>query len=83
MSKLESIEKDKDVLYALKNKLKEMRAVHGMNTQQLLEEKRKIDEEEKLIQGRVTKMTRVSGSQRNKSVCKCIIFIIIEIKYIR
>lgn len=55
LSKIEMAETDKDIIYALKCKLKEMRNVHGMNTEQLFEEKRRIEEEEKILQGRVNR----------------------------
>lgn len=55
LSKIEMVETDKDVIYALKCKLKEMRNIHGMNTEQLLEEKRRIEEEEKILQGRINR----------------------------
>lgn len=53
MSKLDVVEKDRDVIFALKCKFKELKTIHGMNTEHLIEEKRKIDEEEKLLQGKL------------------------------
>lgn len=69
ISKMEMVEKDKDVMFALKSKIKEIRNIHGMNSEQLLDEKRKIDDEEKILQGRVTR-TPTSNLQRVKSICK-------------
>lgn len=70
ISKLEMIETDKDVIYAIKSKLKEMRNIHGMHTEQLLEEKRKIEEEEKIIQGRMARTGTGQQVPKIKSISK-------------
>lgn len=68
ISKIEMGETDKDVSFALKCKMKEIRSIHGMTTEQLMEEKRKIEDEERILQGRLTK--GVANLQRVKSICK-------------
>lgn len=70
ISKIEMVEADKDVIYALKCKLKEMRNIHGMNTEQLIEEKRKIEEEEKILQGRINRSGINAHMPKMKSISK-------------
>lgn len=69
VSKMEMVEKDKDVIFTLKSSIKEMRNIHGMNTEQLMDEKRKIEDEERILQGRLTRVP-TSNLQRVKSICK-------------
>ncbi|XP_057661531.1 serine/threonine-protein phosphatase 4 regulatory subunit 4-like isoform X2 [Diorhabda carinulata] len=52
VSKIEMLEKDKDVISTLKQKLKEMRSPQINKQECLLEEKRKIEEEEKIMLGK-------------------------------
>lgn len=52
VSKIEILEKDKDVIAMLKQKLKEMRSPQINKQEGLLEEKRKIEEEEKIMLGK-------------------------------
>lgn len=68
VSKMEIVETDKDVIHAMKCKLKEMRTTHGMSTELLLIEKRKIEEEEAIFHGRVNRGP--SNSLKVKSICK-------------
>lgn len=75
ISKMEMVEKDKDVIFALKCKTKEMRNPQSMNAEQLIEEKRKIDDEERILQGRLARPP-TSNLQRVKSICKCKLYIL-------
>ncbi|XP_072399856.1 serine/threonine-protein phosphatase 4 regulatory subunit 4-like isoform X2 [Diabrotica undecimpunctata] len=52
VSRLEMMEQDKDVIATLKKKLREMRAPQLSKQEGLLEEKRKIEEEERVQQGK-------------------------------
>ncbi|KAG5882164.1 hypothetical protein JTB14_002888 [Gonioctena quinquepunctata] len=54
MSKIEMMEKDKDVLASLKSKLKEMRTPLMNKQETLMEQRRKIEEEERISQGRIS-----------------------------
>lgn len=53
LAKIEIIETDKDVMMSLKTKLKEMRTPQISKPEVLLEEKRRIDEEDKIVQGKL------------------------------
>lgn len=70
MSKLELVEKDRDVIFALKHTLKELKTIHGMNTENLIEEKRKIEEEEKILQGKLGRSNANPHFQRLKANSK-------------
>lgn len=52
LSKMEMMESDKDVLATLKTKLKEMRSHRGVKNEVLLEDKRRTDEEDRILKGR-------------------------------
>ncbi|KAJ8919708.1 hypothetical protein NQ315_006236 [Exocentrus adspersus] len=54
LAKMEVTEADKDVIAALKAKLKEMRGVQVNKPDSLMEEKRRIDDEDKIQQGEAT-----------------------------
>lgn len=53
VSKIEVMEKDRDVIDTLKVKLKEMRMPQANKQEALMEEKRRIDEEEKILGGKM------------------------------
>lgn len=52
LSKMEMMESDKDVMATLKSKLKEMRSHRGAKNEVLLEDKRRTDEEDRILKGR-------------------------------
>lgn len=52
LSKMEMMESDKDVMATLKSKLKEMRSHRGSKNETLLEDKRRTDEEDRILKGR-------------------------------
>ncbi|CAH1119724.1 unnamed protein product [Phaedon cochleariae] len=60
MSKIEVMEKDKDVIDTLKAKLKEMRSSQVSKQEALIEERRKIEEEEKIAQGKISTNALIS-----------------------
>lgn len=53
LAKIEVVESDKDVMMSLKAKLKEMRTPQVSKPEVLTEEKRRIDEEDKIVQGKL------------------------------
>ncbi|XP_030746536.1 serine/threonine-protein phosphatase 4 regulatory subunit 4-like isoform X2 [Sitophilus oryzae] len=53
LSKMEMIESDIDVIRALRCKLKDMRSLPLNKTDALIEEKRRLDEEEKISKGKI------------------------------
>lgn len=52
LSKMEMMESDKDVLAILKIKLKEIRSHRGVKNEVLLEDKRRTEEEDRILKGR-------------------------------
>ncbi|XP_023021744.2 serine/threonine-protein phosphatase 4 regulatory subunit 4 isoform X2 [Leptinotarsa decemlineata] len=67
MSKIEMMEKDKDVLSSLKTKLKEMRTPQINKQETLMEEKRKVEEEDKILQGKLSLHTAI-GTHTGTSI---------------
>ncbi|CAH1113299.1 unnamed protein product [Psylliodes chrysocephalus] len=67
VSKLEMMEKDKDVLNSLRTKSKEVRTPHVNRPDVLLEEKRKIEEEDKIQQGKTAGSAPPTGPRPRPS----------------
>ncbi|KAJ8980634.1 hypothetical protein NQ317_011710 [Molorchus minor] len=63
LAKMETMETDKEVIETLKRKLKEMRAPQINRQAFLMEEKKKVEEEERIQQGKVSQSpTRPAGT---------------------
>ncbi|CAH1124911.1 unnamed protein product [Ceutorhynchus assimilis] len=69
LSKMEMTECDKDVIMTLKQKLKEMRCMRSVDSEVLVEDRRKADEEEKILKGKWTlvKVMPIGGVKEEKA----------------
>lgn len=65
LAKVEVSEKDRDVISALKAKLKEMRTPQVGKPETLVEEKRRIEEEDRILQGKLP-ATKAAGGEKGE-----------------
>ncbi|KAL1517631.1 hypothetical protein ABEB36_001369 [Hypothenemus hampei] len=73
LSKMEMMESDKDVMMTLKLKLKEMKSFKGIKNEILLEDKRRAEEEDKIMKGRpvgLKAITQMSTVHQKDSTVK-------------
>lgn len=72
VSKMEMMESDRDVIMLLKVKLKEMRQMHSVKNEVLAEDKRKMDEEDRILKGKwaPSKGTTVSSGAKGKMIVR-------------
>ncbi|XP_050303781.1 serine/threonine-protein phosphatase 4 regulatory subunit 4-like isoform X2 [Anthonomus grandis grandis] len=70
LSKMEMMESDKDVIMMLKQKLREMRTFRGIKNEVLVEDKRRMDEEDKLLKGKWTSVRNVIVAVSNSGLPK-------------